>query len=327
MAQRSKETLSPTNSARAEKPDARVRLHRWTRLSSKKWEDAWAERLRFLGPSKVVFVTWPSSNALKIEAYCQQRQARELVSRFGGRVTKVPEHIWTGDPAHPRAPLSIRGKLKVFSDPQQWRQWKQSHSRVAGIFIPAGMAFGTGEHATTATCLRLLADITEDVPANFTGLDLGTGAGILAIAAKALGAGRVAAVDFDRVAVRIAKQNALTNGFSTIKISHIDVLTLTVRRPFDIVLANLFSDVLVQAASRIARVTRPGGWLVFSGVLRDQVRPVAEAFLAAGFENPRIILHGKWCAGVCQRKSSHTSTPRRRRIAPGRRRIGRTFGK
>src|SRR4030095_7897138 len=78
--------------------DASVRLHRWTRLSSKKWEDAWAERLRFLGPSEVVFVTWPSSNALKIEVYCQQRQARELVSRFGGRVTKVPEHIWTGDP-------------------------------------------------------------------------------------------------------------------------------------------------------------------------------------------------------------------------------------
>ena len=172
----------------------------------------------------MVFVTWPSSNALKIEAYCQQRQARELVSRFGGRVTKVPEHIWTGDPARPRAPLSIRGKLKVFSDQHQWRQWKQSHSKVAGIFIPAGMAFGTGEHATTATCLRLLADIAGDVPANFTVLDLGTGAGILAIAAKALGAGRVAAVDFDRVAVRIARQNAFTNGFSTIRISHVDVL-------------------------------------------------------------------------------------------------------
>jgi ribosomal protein L11 methyltransferase len=304
MAHRSKGTPSPTNSARAERPDASVRLHRWTRLSSKNWEDAWVERLRFLGPSKVVFVTWPNSNVLKIEAYCQQRQARELISRFGGRVTKVPEHIWTGDPARPRAPLSIRGRLKVFSDQHQWRQWKQSHSNVAGIFIPAGMAFGTGEHATTATCLRLLADIARDVPASFTVLDLGTGAGILAIAAKALGAGRVAAVDFDRVAVRIARQNAFTNGFSMIKISHADVLELGVRKVFDIVLANLFSDVLIQAASRIARVTRPGGWLVFSGVLRNQVRPVAEAFMGAGFANPRIIFHGKWCAGVCQKSPS-----------------------
>ena len=164
-------------------------------------------------------------------------------------------------------------------------------------FIPAGMAFGTGEHTTTATCLRLLADVVGTLPANFAALDLGTGAGILAIAAKALGAGRVAAVDFDRVAVRIARQNAFTNGFSIIKISHADVLELGVRKAFDVVLANLFSDVLIQAASRIARVTRPGGWLVFSGVLRNQVRPVAEAFVGRGLQTlrhypPRKMVRG-----------------------------------
>ena len=213
----------------AERPDTSVRLHRWTRLSSKKWEDAWSERLRFLGPSNVVFVTWPNSNALKVEAYCHQRQASELVSRFGGRASKLQKQIWTGDPARPRAPLSIRGKLKVFSELHAWRTWKQSGSKVRGIFIPAGMAFGTGEHTTTATCLRLLADVAGTLPANFAALDLGTGAGILAIAAKALGAGRVAAVDFDRVAVRIAKQNASTNGFSTIEISQ--RRRATARRP------------------------------------------------------------------------------------------------
>jgi ribosomal protein L11 methyltransferase len=282
--------------------DASLRLHRWTRLSSVKWEDAWTERLRFLGPSKVVFITWPNSRALKVEVYCHQRQARELVSRFGGRASKLPKQIWTGDPARPRAPLSIRGKLKIFSDLYDWRTWQKSGSKVAGIFIPAGMAFGTGEHTTTATCLRLLVDLTGTLPANFAALDLGTGAGILAIAAKALGAGRVAAVDLDRVAVRIARQNASLNGFPTIRISHGDVLRLAGRKAFDVVLANLFSDVLVQAAPRIARATRPGGWLVFSGVLRDQVRPDTEAFEAAGFTNPRIISHGKWCAGVCQRK-------------------------
>jgi ribosomal protein L11 methyltransferase len=283
-------------------PDASLRLHRWTRLSSIKWEDAWTERLRFLGPSNVVFITWPNSNALKVEAYCHQRQARELVSRFGGRARKLPKEIWTGDPARPRAPLSIRGKLKVFSELPDWRAWKDSGSKVAGIFIPAGMAFGTGEHTTTATCLRLLVDLAGTLPAKFAALDLGTGAGILAIAAKALGAGRVAAMDFDRVAVRIARQNASTNGFPTIKISHGDVLRLVGRKAFDVVLANLFSDVLVQTAPRICRATRPSGWLVFSGVLRDQVRPVADAFEAAGFTNPRIVSHGKWCAGTCQRK-------------------------
>jgi ribosomal protein L11 methyltransferase len=302
MARRRTDSPSPIDSAAAQRPNASARLHRWIRLSSKKWEDAWAERLRFLGPSNVVFITWPNSNALKIEAYCHRTQARKLVSRFGGRATKLSKHIWTGDPARPRGPLSIRGKLKVFSDLQAWRIWKKTRPKVHGIFIPAGMAFGSGEHTTTATCLRLLVDIVDLLPVNFAALDLGTGAGILAIAAKALGAGRVAAIDFDRVAVRVARQNASTNGFSTIKISQGNVLTLSVRKPFDVVLGNLFSDVLIQAAPRIARTTRRGGWLIFSGLLRDQVPAVTEAFAAAGFTKPCIVAHGKWCAGVCQRR-------------------------
>ncbi len=285
-------------------------VHRWTRLTSIKWEDAWAERLRFLGPENVVFVSWPNSKALKIEAYCSELRAKQLVRRFGGRSAKLPAHVWTGDPAHPRGPLSIRGKLKIFSDPYSWREWKRSGPKVPGILIPAGMAFGTGEHATTATCLRLLADIAQSLSGGFTALDLGTGAGILAIAARALGASNVEAIDFDPAAVRIAKHNATTNGFPNVRVSRGDVLKLSVRRPFDVVLANLFSDVLVKAAPRIGRATKAGGWLVFSGVLRDQVAEVADAFQAAGFAKPPIIARGKWCAGTCQKKSA------RYRIAP-----------
>lgn len=276
-------------------------LHRWTRLSSTKWEDAWIERLRFLGPEKIAFVTWPDSHALKIEAYCDERTAKELVKRFGGRATRLAEHVWTGDPARPRGPLSIRSKLKIFSDKPSWREWRKADRKAAGIFIPAGMAFGTGEHATTATCLRLLADLSGRYPNGFAALDLGTGAGILAIGAKALGASRVEAIDYDPVAVRIAKKNASTNGLRTIKILRGDVLKLAIRESFDVILANLFSDVLVASAPRIARATMPGGWLIFSGVLRKQAQEVASAFKAAGFSNPRIIVRGKWCAGTCQK--------------------------
>jgi ribosomal protein L11 methyltransferase len=277
-------------------------LHRWTRLSSTKWEDAWTERLRFLGPAKIALITWQGSHALKIEAYCDEGTAKELVKRFGGRLSKLAKHFWTGDPARPRGPLSIRGKLKIFSDKPSWRKWRKAGRKPDGIFIPAGMAFGTGEHATTATCLRLLSDLSGELPEEgFTALDLGTGAGILAIGAKALGASRVEAIDYDPVAARIARQNASTNGFRTVKVSRGDVLKLTIRRPFDVVLANLFSDVLIAAAPRIARAAKPGGWLIFSGVLRKQAQEVASAFEAAGFSNPRIIVRGKWCAGTCQR--------------------------
>ena len=134
-------------------------IHRWTRLSSARWEDVWMERLRFLGHEKIAFTTWPDSRALKIEAYCDERTARQLVKRFGGRATKLAEPIWTGDPARPRGPLSIRGKLKIFSDKPSWREWRKAGRKPDAILIPAGMAFGTGEHATTATCLRRLSDI------------------------------------------------------------------------------------------------------------------------------------------------------------------------
>ena len=281
-----------------------IRIHRWTRLSSTKWEDAWTERLRFLGPEKIAFTTWSDSRALKIEVYCDERTARQLVKRFGGRAAMLAEHIWTGDPARPRGPLSIRGKLKIFSDKPSWREWQKATRKPDAIFIPAGMAFGTGEHATTATCLRLLADIATELPAGFTALDLGTGAGILAIAAKALGASRVEAVDYDPVAVRIANTNASTNGFRTIKVSRGDVRKLAIHRPFDVVLANLFSDVLMAAAPRIARAARPGGWLIFSGVLRNQAHEVASALKAAGFSYPRLIARGKWCAGMCRKSSA-----------------------
>ena len=275
-------------------------VHRWTRLSSAKWEDVWRERLRFVDPQLIAFFTWRRSQTLKIEAYCSKHTAKKLVKRFGGRVTRLAKDAWKGPPARPREPMSIRGKLKIFADKPAWRRCRQE-GKTRAIFIPAGMAFGTGEHATTASCLRLLADITPILSPDFAALDIGTGAGILAVGAKALGASRVKAIDYDPIAVRIAKKNALDNGFPLIEVACGDALKLTEGGVFDVVLANLLNDVLIAAAPRITRATKSGGWLIFSGVLREQVQEVASAFEAEGFSKPRIIVRGKWRAGACQK--------------------------
>lgn len=276
-------------------------LHRWTRLSSVKWEDAWEERLRFLGPERVIYLTWPESRALKIQAFCDAATAARLVKRFGGKSTKVPAHFSTGDPERPRGPLAIRGKLKVFSDELSWQEWKDTDKKPPGILIPAGMAFGTGEHATTATCLRFLADLAPELPKDFSLLDLGTGSGILAIAAEVLGAGRVEANDFDPIAVKIAKQNARKNKCRRTEITVGDALKIKDRNRHEVVAANLFSELLMGCAPRIARALKPRGWLVFSGVLRKQADEVAARFVAEGFEPPRIISRGKWCAGLTRK--------------------------
>jgi ribosomal protein L11 methyltransferase len=281
-------------------------LCRWIRLSSVKWEDAWVERLRFLGPQKIAFITWERSRALKIEAYCDERTGQGLVERFGGHLARLEGQIPEEHAPPPRSPLSIRGKLKIFSDEPSWQAWRSANRKPEAIFVPAGMAFGTGEHATTGTCLRLLADLTrKSLPAGYTALDLGTGAGILAIGARALGAKFVKAIDCDPVAVRIARENASVNELRRIEISRGNVLRLRVGHPFDVVLANLFSDTLIAAASHIAEATRPGGWLIFSGVLKEQVPEVVSSFESVGFSSPKSLRRGKWCAGICRRKGEN----------------------
>lgn len=275
-------------------------MYRWTRLSSQKWEDAWEERLQFLGPGRVAMVTWPDSKALKIEAFGDKKTAGALAKRFGGRVTKVAAHIWTGKPSRPRAPLAIRGKLWIFSDEVSW---KRAKNKEGSLWIPAGMAFGTGEHATTATCLRLLCDVAKDLPAGWRAMDAGTGSGILGIAAEKLGASAVEAFDFDPACVRIARENARNNGCRRIKITKADARKLTSFHRADIILANLFSELLLASAPGFARKISQGGALIFSGVLRKQAGEVSDGLVRLGFEPPRVIARGKWCAGATRLKA------------------------
>lgn len=273
-------------------------MYRWTRLSSQKWEDAWEERLQFLGPGRVAMVTWPDSKALKIEAFCDKRTAGLLVKCFGGRATRAAAHIWTGTQSRPRAPLAIRGKLRIFSDETSW---KKSGNRPGDIWIPAGMAFGTGDHATTATCLRLLCDVAAELPGEWRAMDAGTGSGILAIAAEKLGASAVEAFDFDPACVRIAKENAKNNRCRKIRITKADARRVSSFQRANVILANLFSELLLASVPGFSRRLPRGGKLIFSGVLRKQADEVASGLVRAGFAQPRIIVRGKWCAGVTEK--------------------------
>lgn len=279
-------------------------MYRWTRLSSQKWEDVWEERLQFLGPGRVAMVTWPESKALKIETFTDKKTADSLAKRFGGRVTKVAAHIWTGNQSRPRAPLAIRGKLWIYPDEASW---KRAKNKPGGIWIPAGMAFGTGEHATTATCLRLLCDLAKNLPDNWRAIDAGTGSGILGIAAEKLGASKVEAFDFDPVCVRISKENARNNGCRRIKITRADARKITAFQRADVIVANLFSELLLASAPGFARKLPKGGWLIFSGVLRKQAEEVCAGLVGLGFEKPRVIARGKWCAGVTRLSGNRLS--------------------
>ena len=170
------------------------------------------------------------------------------------------------------------------------------------IVIEPGMAFGTGEHATTATCLRLLCDAVGNFSEGWRAMDAGTGSGILGIAAEKLGASAIEAFDFDPVCVRIAKENAKHPGCRRITVTKADSRKISLFHRADVILANLFSELLLASAPGFARKLANGGWLIFSGVLRKQADEVSAGLVKLGFEPPRIVPRGKWCAGVTRLK-------------------------
>ncbi len=272
----------------------------WRKLSSAKWEDVWPERLAVFR-DRLAITAFAGKKTIRLEAFqLTRRQAEGLVRDFGGEAS-VQKRDHALQPK-PRAAIRVRGKLIVVSSESERDELAGEVPSQRVLLIPAGMAFGTGDHATTATCLRLLADVSAELRDRpWEMLDLGCGTGILAIAGRLLGARRVDAGDFDRDAVRVAKDNVRANGLARVSVSKLDVRKWTPARTWDVVVANMFSGILIEVAAKIAAACAPGGRLVFSGVLREQEAGVVAAFGAHGFRIDRVVRKGKWITGAATR--------------------------
>ena len=134
------------------------------------------------------------------------------------------------------------------------------------IEIDPGMAFGTGQHASTKLALAFIHDCFQHNPPKNV-LDVGTGTGILAMAAVLSGAEQVVAIDNDSEAVRVATEN-ITNNYLQHKINTSATEIADIRGSFDLICANIVHDVLVDLAPDIERLLSPGGKLVLAGILR-----------------------------------------------------------
>jgi len=275
----------------------------WKKLASQKWEDAWVERLAFLGPERLAIVALAGRKTIRLEAYgLTDKEARDLVTQFGGTARKLKSITSPSQVEKERKPISIRNRLLVVASKAQKKAVSKTFPKRDVIAIPAAMAFGTGEHATTAGCLRFLADRAAELKETpWEMLDLGTGSGILAIAAKVLGAKRVDAYDFDPHSVRTTKENLLLNDIKGVTVKKGDVTQWDPPKQWDLVAANLFSEVLIRSAATIAKATRSGGRLIFSGVLREQEEETVKAFRKAGFKMETIVRKGKWVAALARR--------------------------
>lgn len=166
------------------------------------------------------------------------------------------------------------------------------------IEIDPGMAFGSGTHETTGMCIGMLEEI---ISGGETVIDVGTGSGILAIAAGLLGAGHILAIDIDPDAVRVAAENVAHNRLDHV----IDVqqgnLLDHVDQVCDICVANIISDVIISFAKPLMKHIVPGGLFLCSGIVRDRSDEVRTALENAGYTILKTIYRGEWTAFMSRR--------------------------
>ncbi len=274
----------------------------WTKRTPAGSADVWEERLR--DRPGAVFNIPPSGKSMRIEVYCDTaEEAGAIAAEWGGKVRRLEPQNWAALAPPPAAPIKIRDALLVTpdEDPRQIEALRAEHPGRSVICIPPELAFGTGDHATTATCLRLTADAARGFRRAGHGwsmLDIGTGTGLLAIAALKLGATRAEGFDFDPAAIRVAERNAERNGLAgdrRLKLSRADLFDWRPgRRRWDLVAANVFADILCAHLDKIRDALAPGGVWMLSGILRAHEAAVREAADEAGLPEPCAVRVGKW---------------------------------
>lgn len=215
----------------------------------------------------------PPGRAVLVAWFVAEGDARGAQGAHGGEVAEIADEDWSEGWKRDFRPIDV-GRVRVRPS---WIDEPPPPGAVEVVLDP-GMAFGTGSHPTTALCLAALSELLGARPGASV-LDVGTGSGLLAIAARKLGAGRVVAIDNDPVAVEVARENAARNG-AALEADGTPVERLEGR--FELVVANILANVLVDLAAPIAARLAPGGALLLSGVLTTQEEEVRRAYLALG---------------------------------------------
>ena len=176
-------------------------------------------------------------------------------------------------------------------------EWEQMPNDASGhvIRMDPGPAFGTGYHETTRLCLKAMERSTENRP--WTMLDVGTGSGILALYAAMLGADRILAVDIDPEALRWAERNARLNGLSkAVELASTPVELINSQ--FSIVCANLMLSEIKRLFPSLLSHTKPGGRLILSGILKEQVGSVSSLADKTRTHCGDISYEGEWACVV-----------------------------
>ncbi len=175
-----------------------------------------------------------------------------------------------------------------------WEDYEAKAEEIV-VELDPGAAFGTGQHTTTALCIRALETLVKP---GMTVFDVGTGSGVLSIVAAKLGAGRVEAVDFDPVAVRIAAENVRQNGVANVVRTGQSDLLKSVEGKADLIIANIIADIIVRLFGEVKESLAAGALMLLSGIIEDRLHDVTKAAARHGFHVERIEEEKGWAAVI-----------------------------
>jgi len=240
---------------------------------------------------------WSAARQAALRRELQRLRAGGLPIGSGRiSVEKVRREDWAESWKRHFKPIEIGSALLL---KPSWSQRRPKKNQAVVVLDP-GLSFGTGQHPTTRFCLEQLVAVRKPGRAQ-SFLDLGTGSGILAIAAARLGYSPVAATDFDPEAIRIARANAKQNGvLGNVRFICQDLLGEPIgsRQKHDVICANLIFDLLLEASARIASRLKPGGVLVLAGILRAQFPQVRAEYEKRGLRLIRSKAENEWVGGA-----------------------------
>ncbi|MGG4013174.1 50S ribosomal protein L11 methyltransferase [Bacillus smithii] len=210
-------------------------------------------------------------------------------------ISEVHEEEWATAWKKYYNPVKVSEKFTIVPT---WEEYKPVSTDELIIELDPGMAFGTGTHPTTVMCLQALEKIVK--PGDRV-IDVGTGSGVLSIGAALLGAEKVMAFDLDEVAVRAARLNTKLNKVQDVVTVQQNNLLDGVSEQADVVVANILAEVIVRFAEDAAKVVKPGGYFITSGIIQKKRQEVIEVLTNCGFKIEETMLMEDWVAIIAKR--------------------------
>jgi len=266
---------------------------------------------------------FPESKANEaIEAYFPQDMRAEK------RIASLQKYLESLSEIFPElAKPSLR--MEIINDPNWAEQWKKyfkpirvsnniivkptweryaASGRDIVIEIDPGMAFGTGQHASTRMCIEAIEDVIlkdRSVP-DWKVLDVGCGTGILGITAAKLGAGDVICLDIDKKAIEIARENATINSVDD-RVRIINQDAATFKDPRNLIIANLTAKLLLKLRANLTNLLLPEGYMIISGIIEQDSRDIEGAFSIHQMFSSKVITEKEWVCYVLRKKPASES--------------------